>query len=182
MDLCSALAERDRNLDFTVLATTREMFKELDGCPNWRIVDCPQARGGSLRKALFTQFQLPGLVKKLGGDILHSMQFLAPLRCSIPQVATVHDLAWRLYPETIEEPRLSYYKFLVPRSLAKVDAIVANSRSTASRTEDLFPQVSGKIHVTLHGTPRWVLDRSCHEHAHPRHAPSWAGGRCKDQS
>ena len=163
LDLCAALADQDRGLDFSVLTTEREMFQELDGRGGWQVIECPQARGGVLRKALFTQFQLPGLVKKLGGDILHSMQFLAPLWCSIPQVATVHDLAWRLYPETIEEPRLSYYRFLVPRSLAKVDAIVANSRSTASRTEDLFPQVSGKIHVTLHGTPRWVLDRSCPE-------------------
>ena len=163
MDLCSALAEKDRGLDFSVLASSREMFHELDGCPNWRIVDCPDARGGSFRKAFFTQFQLPGLIKRLGGDLLHSMQFLAPLRCSIPQVATVHDLAWRLYPETIGEPRLSYYRFLVPRSLAKVDAIVANSRATASRTAEFFPQVAGKIHVTMHGTPRWVLDRTCPE-------------------
>ena len=163
LDLCVSLADQDRGLDFSVLTTEREMFQELVGRSGWRIIDCPQAKGGAFRKAMFTQFQLPGLAKKLGGDLLHSMQFLVPLRCSIPQVATVHDLAWQLYPETIEEPRLSYYRFLVPRSLAKVDAIVANSRSTASRTADFFPQVSGKIHVTMHGTPRWVLDRSCPE-------------------
>ncbi len=163
LDLCAALADQDRGLDFSVLTTGRDMFKDLEGRANWRIIECPRARGGAFRKAWFTQFQLPGLVRRLGGDLLHSMQFLVPLRCSIPQVATVHDLAWLLYPETIGEPRLSYYRFLVPRSLAKVDAIVANSRSTASRTADFFPAAAGKIHVTLHGTPRWVGDRSCPE-------------------
>jgi alpha-1,3-rhamnosyl/mannosyltransferase len=163
MDLCWALAERDRNLDFTVLTTSGELFRELEDRPGWRIRECPQARGGAVQKALFTQFRLPGLVRRIAGDLLHSMQFLVPLRCPCKQVATVHDLAWHLFPETIEEPRRSYYRWLVPRSFAKVDAIVANSRSTAADTRRFFPQTSHKIHVTPHGTPRWVLDRVCAE-------------------
>ena len=161
MDLCWTLAEQDRGLDFTVLTTEREVFHELEGKPRWRVRECPQARGGALRKAIFTQFRLPGLVRRLEGDLLHSMQFLAPLRCSCRQVATVHDLAWLLFPATIEEPRRSYYRWLVPRSVNRVDAIVANSRSTAAETTRFFPQAAEKIHVTPHGTPRWVLDRVC---------------------
>jgi alpha-1,3-rhamnosyl/mannosyltransferase len=161
LDLCWAMAEQDHGLDFSVLAAAPEMFAELVGRPGWRIVPCTGAGRSVLRKAVFTQFRLPGLVRGLGGDLLHSMQFLVPLRCPVPQVATVHDLAWRLFPGSIGEPRLSYYRFLVPRSLAKVDAIVANSRATAARTAACFPRVKDKISVTLHGTPRWVLDRSC---------------------
>ncbi|MEN8005622.1 MAG: glycosyltransferase family 1 protein [Candidatus Krumholzibacteriota bacterium] len=172
LDLCAALAEQDRGLDFSVLTTRRELFHDLDGRPGWRVVECPRARGGAFRKAVFTQFMLPGLVKRLGGDLLHCLQFLVPLRCPVPLVATVHDLAWRFFPETIEEPRLSYYRWLVPRSLAKADAVVANSRATASRTVDFFPQVGAKIHVTLHGTPRWVRERSCAEKI-----PDQAAGR-----
>ncbi|MCK9997275.1 MAG: glycosyltransferase family 4 protein [Candidatus Krumholzibacteria bacterium] len=163
MDLCSALAERDRGLDFTVLTTERGVFHELEDRPGWRVRECPQARGGSLRKALYTQFRLPGLVRSLDGDLLHSMQFLVPLRSPCPVVATVHDLAWLLFPETIEEPRRSYYRWMVPRSLERVDAIVANSRSTAADTARFFPGTADKIHLTPHGTPRWVLDRVCEE-------------------
>jgi glycosyltransferase involved in cell wall biosynthesis len=172
MDLCWALAEKDRNLDFTVLTTAGEIFRDLENRPGWRVRECPQARGGAIQKAMFIQFRLPGLVRRIAGDILHSMQFLVPLRCPCIQVATVHDLAWHLYPETIEEPRRSYYRWLVPRSLAKVDAIVANSRSTAADARRFFPQASRKIHVTPHGTPRWVLDRVCREDPHQE-----AGGR-----
>jgi alpha-1,3-rhamnosyl/mannosyltransferase len=161
MDLCWALAERDRGLDFTVLTTERGLFSELEDRPGWRVRECPQARGGSLKKAVFTQFRLPGLVQNLKGDLLHSMQFLVPLRSPCRQVATVHDLAWLLYPETMEEPRRSYYRWLVPRSLNRVDAIVANSRSTAADTARFFPGTAEKIHLTPHGTPRWVLDRVC---------------------
>lgn len=163
MDLCLALATRDRGLDFTVLTTSGKLFAELENQAGWRVRECPSARGGVVRKAVFTQFRLPGLVRGLGGDLLHSMQFLVPLRCPCLQVATVHDLAWRLYPSTIDEPRRGYYRWLVPRSLAKVDAIVANSRSTAADIRRFFPRTSSKIHVTPHGTPSWVLDRVCPE-------------------
>jgi len=159
LDLCWALAERDRGLKFTVLAAEGKLFRELEGRPHWRVQECPQAQGGVLRKALYTQFRIPGLVARLGGDILHSLQFLVPLRCSCRQVATVHDLGWMLYPDTIEEPRRSYYRWLVPRSIDQVDAIVANSLSTAVDTAHFFPRAAGKIQVTPHGTPRWVLDR-----------------------
>lgn len=159
LDLCQALAEQDRGMDFTVLSTEAELFREFRGHPGWRIEECPQARGGSLRKALFTQLQLPGLVKRLKGDLLHCMQFLVPLRCSIPLVATVHDMAWLLFPETIEEPRRSYYRWLVPRSIGRVNAIVTNSQATAADTRRFFPRASDKIQVTPFGTPRWVQGR-----------------------
>lgn len=159
LDLCLALAEQDRGMDFTVLSTEADLFGELIGRPGWRVVECPQASGGSLRKALFTQFQLPGLVKRLKGDLLHCMQFLVPLRCGLPQVATVHDMAWLLFPETIEEPRRSYYRWLVPRSIDRVDAILTNSQSTAADTRRFFPHAADKIRVTPFGTPRWVKGR-----------------------
>ena len=161
MDLCWALAERDRGLDFTVLTTDRGVFAELEDRHGWGVRECPQAWGGSLKKAMFTQFRLPGLVRDLKGDLLHSMQFLVPLRIPCRQVATVHDLAWMLHPKTIGEPRLSYYRWLVPRSLERVDAIVANSCATAAEVTRFFPGTADKIHITPHGTPRWVLDRVC---------------------
>jgi len=87
------------------------------------------------------------------------MQFLVPLRCACLQVATVHDMAWLLFPASVEEPRRSYYRWLVPRSLERVDAIVANSRSTAADTAKFFPRTADKIAVTPFGTPRWASGR-----------------------
>ena len=37
MDLCWALAEQDRGLDFTVLTTEPAVFHELEGRPGWRV-------------------------------------------------------------------------------------------------------------------------------------------------
>jgi|GEM_PF-285690 len=159
IDLCVALAARDRGLDFTVLTTTAGLFRELEGKTGWAVREIPTARRGALRKALYTQFGLPNLLRELGADLLHCLQFVAPLRPPCPLVATVHDLAWLDFPGTIEEPRRSYYRWLVPRSLAKADALVTNSEATTRETIRHFPGTAAKIFTTPHGTPRWVLER-----------------------
>jgi alpha-1,3-rhamnosyl/mannosyltransferase len=152
------LAARDRGLDFTVLASRAGVFPELEGVPNWRVENCPGAEGGNLRKAWFIQARLPGLVSELGGDILHSMQFLAPVRKPCPLVVTVYDLAWLHYPETLEWARRMYYKWLVPRTLRSADLITAISQSTAAETREAFPGTASRIRVVPLGLPLWVQD------------------------
>ena len=156
LELTRALAAADRGLDFTVLATAPEMFSTVARVPRWRVVHCPGATGGTLRKAWYTQVFLPGLVRKLGGDLLHSLQFVAPLRLECPSVVTVHDLAWLQFPGTVEEPRASYYRLLVPRSLDRAAVIVTNSDSTAADVARLYPDTSARVQVTPFGTPSWV--------------------------
>ena len=156
LELVGALAAAPRPQRFTVLATVPEMFSDLAGRDDWQIVPCPAAAGGNLRKSFFTQLKLPGLVRELGGDLLHSLQYVAPLRLSVPSVVTVHDLAFWRFPETVEQPRRAYYRWLVPRSLRSAAAIVTNSQSTAADVADRFPELTDRIQVTPFGTPSWV--------------------------
>lgn len=156
-DLFRALAVRDRGMKFTVLASDPEVFRDLDQWENWNIVECPGARGGNLKKVWFTQMRLPGLVRELEGDLLHCLQFLGPLNISCPLAVTVYDLAWMLFPETIEGPRHLYYRWLVPRTLARAGSILAVSEATARETARLFPDAAERVRVTPLGTPSWVL-------------------------
>jgi glycosyltransferase involved in cell wall biosynthesis len=156
LELAGALSGIDRGLDFLVLATEPAMFGDLEGRPHWRIFECPEARGGTLRKALFTQLRVPEICRRQGAAILHSMQFVAPLRLPCLSVVTVHDLAYLQYPGTVEEPRRSYYRFFVPRTLARAHAIVTNSQATAGDTARYFPAVGPRIQATPFGTPSWV--------------------------
>ncbi len=156
LELVEAMAKEDRGLDFVVLTTNPELFPFLDGVDRWRVLECPGARGNLLRKALFTQFQLPRLCRQLGASLLHSMQFIGPLRLNCPSVVTVHDLTWQDFPETIEQPRLAYYRFLAPRVLARATRILANSEATGSELAYAFPDLAGKIATTRFATPSWV--------------------------
>ncbi len=159
LELTRALAARDRGFDFGVLTTHPAAFAPLVGVPGWRVLPCPAAGGGALRKALYTQFVLPALAARLGAAVLHSLQFVAPLRLPCPSVVTVHDLAYRRFPGTVELPRRWYYQALVPASLRRADRIVTNSAATADDVAAHFPSVRDRLRVTPFGTPSWVWEQ-----------------------
>lgn len=159
LELTRALAARDRGLEFLVAATAPEMFDFLAGREGWTVVPCPGARGGTFRKAVFTQTALPRLCRRLEADLLHSLQFVAPLRLPCPSVVTVHDLAWQLFPATVEQPRRSYYRLLVPPTLRRAAAVVTNSEATAADVRRLHPAAASRVAATPFGTPSWVWRR-----------------------
>ena len=156
LELVDALSVEDRGIDFTVLVTRSEPFAGFGERPGWAVLPCPGASGGTLRKAFFTQRRLPGLVASHGADLLHSCQFIAPLRLGCRSVVTVHDLAYFHFPQTVEQPRRAYYRALVPRSLRRADRIVTNSVSTARDVQATFPDCAQRVEVTPFGTPGWV--------------------------
>ncbi len=158
-----ALADEDHGLDFVVLCTHADLLPDLQGRPGWRLLPCPGATGGMLRKAAWTQFVMPGVLRRLGADLMHSMQFVAPMVTPCPTVVTVHDLGYLRFPETIEEPRRSYYRTLVPPSLRRAGAVVCNSAATADDVRLRFPAVADRVEVTPFGTPSWVLEQPSHQ-------------------
>lgn len=158
LELTRALASRPRGLRFRLLVTCPEPFAFLGEAPEWEIVPCPSARGGAWRKAFFTQTRLPGLCRRLHAAILHSLQFVAPLRLPCASVVTVHDLAWQVFPGTVEEPRRTYYQLVVPPTLKRAAAVVTNSEATAADVRRLHPGVP-EIRVTPFGTPTWVAEQ-----------------------
>ncbi len=156
LELTTALAAEDRGLDFVVLATHPEMLAAIAARPGWRVLGCPAAVGGTLRKAVFTQVRLPGLLRTLKADLLHCLQFVAPLGAPCPVVVTVHDLGYLRFPDTVEEPRRSYYRLFVPRSLRRAAAVVCNSEATSADVRARFPVVAGRVRTTPFGAPSWV--------------------------
>ncbi len=156
LEYLAELSRSEHGLRLTVLASQPEVFDFLAGQEHWTVLHCPAAEGSVMRKAAFTQWGLPRLLTRLRADLLHSMQFITPLRSPCPTVATVHDMVWRLHPETIEQPRRGYYRLMVPRSLKAAAAILTNSESTARDVRRCLPGVAGRTRVTAFGTPTWL--------------------------
>ncbi len=156
LEYLGAMCGDDHGLRFTVLASYPEAFDFLEGQEHWNLCHCPEAEGSVWRKAIFTQWGLPRLLEKLQADLLHSMQFITPLRSPCPTVATVHDMVWRLHPETIEQPRRNYYRLMVPRSLKAAAGILTNSEATARDVRRCLPGVANRVQVTAFGTPTWL--------------------------
>ena len=159
LELTQALAAADRGFDFTVLATHPELFADLGDAPGWTVRFCPRARGGTVAKAVYTQFVLPGLVRSLGAVLLHSLHFVGPLRPPCASVVTVYDLGYMHFPETVERTRRTYYRLLVPPTLRRAGAIVTCSEATAVDVAESFPAVAARVTTTPFGTPSWAVHR-----------------------
>jgi len=66
---------------------------------------------------------------------------------SIRSVLTIHDLVWQKYPETMLRENLFVEKLLMPRSLAKADAVIAVSHSTQNDLIEAYPSIEKKLSV-----------------------------------
>ncbi len=160
LDLLRALAAEPRGYDFVVACTNPEMFEFLAAAPEWRLLTCPAARGGIAKKTLFTQIELPRLARRMNARLLHGLHFVAPLAAPCPLLVTVCDIAFRLFPRTVEAPRRHYYRFFVPLSLRRAAGILTISASTAQDLAAAYPFAAEKTIVTPYATPSWVEGRT----------------------
>jgi glycosyltransferase involved in cell wall biosynthesis len=83
----------------------------------------------TLGRVAWEQFCLPSLLNKLHVSLLHSTAFVAPVcretRCK--HFITIHDLAYRRYPQTIPWLRRWYYRWAIPRSLRLAHTVITDS-------------------------------------------------------
>ncbi len=71
-------------------------------------------------------------------------------------VLTVHDAAFRRFPETLEARNLRYLEQWIPDSMERADAVIADSRFSAAELGDLFPAARDRIiAVSLGLGPEW---------------------------
>lgn len=89
------------------------------------------ARGiKSLEGVLWTHFHLPRLLRRGNHDVLHSPAFVAPLNCPCPNVVTIHDLTFRIFPGYFERGWRCYLDWTMPSVLRAASAVVCVSQQT----------------------------------------------------
>jgi glycosyltransferase involved in cell wall biosynthesis len=103
--------------------------------------------------ALFTaphhereQWTLPAELLFAGLDVLHSPDFIPPFRRRCASVITVHDLAFKLYPNIVTAESAAYYG-QIERAVASAEQIIAVSEATRQDMLRLLPVDARKISV-----------------------------------
>jgi glycosyltransferase involved in cell wall biosynthesis len=71
--------------------------------------------------------RLPGLLRRHGIALYHGTKGIRPLRCPVPAVVTVHDLAVYVWPETFAWPQRWHFRLCVPPSVARAARVIADS-------------------------------------------------------
>ena len=169
LDLLDALSAEPRGFSFTAVTSHPEMLGFLDDRPEWTVFPVRE-HGGMARNALFLQTGLPGILRRGRADLVHSLNLVAPLAAPCPVLLTVHDIAFRLFPDTVEQPRRGYYRLMVPPSLRKAAAVAAVSAATAADIAAAYPFAAARTEVVPNGTPAWVDGRVAGG-PRPRRAP-----------
>lgn len=115
--------------------------------PNFHIIEVNATT--QLRQFAWKQFELPRQIQRLKIDLIHFTSFIASLAGDARAVLTVHDLCFALFPETFPPLRRSYYRYVIPRSVRRCDAVIVDSDST-------------KRDIQAHITPRKELVHAIH--------------------
>ena len=100
-------------------------------------------------------------------DLLHSPDFIAPLRGGKRHVITVHDLSFIHYPEYITAESRHYYNGQIEASVRRADHILADSQATKSDLMDILEVPADKITAHVLGVDEHFrpLARQCSEPA-----------------
>ena len=98
-------------------------------------------------------------------DLLHSPDFIAPLRGGKHHVITVHDLSFIHYPEYITAESRHYYNGQIAASVRRADHILADSEATKRDLIDILDVPAEKITVHMLGVDErfMPLERACSE-------------------
>jgi glycosyltransferase involved in cell wall biosynthesis len=100
---------------------------------------------------IWQQTRLPRRLAAGDVDLFWSPLQTLPLALPVPGVATIHDLAVLLYPETLPaRVRWSQLPFLA-KTVERAARLVAVSHSTARDVVAAFPGAAGKIEVIWNG-------------------------------
>jgi glycosyltransferase involved in cell wall biosynthesis len=135
----------DRQNDYYLYS--HKNFSQGFDVPNWR------KRIGSRSWALPGTLWLQGEGRRmiLGDrlDVFWGTAHVLPLRLpsSVRRLVTIHDLVWRLYPETATAFNLWISRRFIGRSISQANQIVADSESTRRDLEQVLGVPRSKIRV-----------------------------------
>ncbi len=122
----------------------------------------PQARHPLLWKYWY-DVVLPRMAKKANAECLFSPDGFCSLNTSIPQVLTIHDLAFLHFPQGISRLYLEYYKYYTPQFIKKAKHIITVSEFSRDDIVQHYPFAKNKISVIYNAADEQFSPLSYHE-------------------
>lgn len=99
------------------------------------VVLSPPARHPLLFMIWF-DWVLPRALKKHKADVFFSPDGFLSLRTDVPTLLTIHDLAYKHFPDQVKGMTSWYYRYFMPRFMRRADHIVTVSEATREDVMD----------------------------------------------
>ena len=107
----------------------------------------------ALRDAWWYPHVLPREARRARVDLLHCPSFRGPIRCPMPLVVTVHDLAVLRHPELFNRWTRAYSRRYVPRVVAAARLVVAVSAFTRDELAQVLGTDPARVRVVPNAVP-----------------------------
>jgi glycosyltransferase involved in cell wall biosynthesis len=102
-------------------------------------------------RILWEQVVQPWSVAGAGAHLLHNLAYVGPLICSRPQVVTVYDLSFLLFPDVFNTLNRWYLSTMTPLSARKARRVIAISESTKRDLVRLAGVAEDRVQVVYPG-------------------------------
>lgn len=103
--------------------------------------------GGALKGLFWEQTTLKRMARKAQVDVLFNPANVAPVGARVPQVVTIHDLAFLIYPQFFSRSFALYYRNIIPRIAREATAVITVSENTRSDLVEMLGVDPEKITV-----------------------------------
>ena len=100
---------------------------------------------------IWYQYALRNALHNIAPDVFFSPDNFMPLDLRCPSVITVHDVAYRRYPEAISFAQRNYYAHFMPRFLNEASAVITVSEFSKREILKYYPTAEEKIFVIYNG-------------------------------
>jgi glycosyltransferase involved in cell wall biosynthesis len=106
-------------------------------------------QGGSV--LAWDQWKVPRAIQRLGVDVLFNPKYSIPLQARCKTAWVCHGLDWYAMPEGSPFLDRMSHRFLVPRYVAKADALFAVSETTRVHMQDYLGIAPERVHTAIAG-------------------------------
>ncbi|MBU0702637.1 MAG: glycosyltransferase family 4 protein, partial [Chloroflexi bacterium] len=93
----------------------------------------------------------PGVLRRIGADLVHGPVFVAPLLAPCPAVVTIHDLSFIRFPDLFRPANRLYLTALTRLSARRARRLIAVSEHAAAESARLLGVSRERIDVIYHG-------------------------------
>ena len=84
-------------------------------------------------------------------EVTHFFNFIIPFGVKGKKICTIHDLAFKRYPETVNLKTRKYLEYRIKKTIKRADKIVVVSKFTADELVELYGVSPEKISVIYNG-------------------------------
>jgi glycosyltransferase involved in cell wall biosynthesis len=156
--LLNELAKQPGKHTYTVFVNGEKIARQLEQHPQINYVPATWPEGKPAMRVLWEQCVLPSLIRQKRIDVLHSTANVRPelLPASCASVVTLHDLAFKRFPQVLTRAKRIYHQTFTVHSIRRATLLVTVSESTRrdahelvqipmERMQTVYPCIDGRF-------------------------------------